>query len=314
MNYFIGIDSGGTKTEAVLVDEQGHILKHEVVCGCNPMDVGVAAARETILSVIDKLDECAPQKVKSIYAGIAGVNRISIELDDVLKNKYGFEYLRVEDDRRIVLSSMLGHANGCGLICGTGSSLSIIRENEPITQIGGLGYLIDTCGSGFELGQAALKQAFRYLDGRGEYTALVEIIEKAIGKNLWDGLGDIYLGGRPFIASLARTVFEGMTMGDKVSRRIAEAAADSLAELINVAGKHFDGAYSVVMTGGILHAYPEYADMICAKVQPQAKMIMASAPPVYGAFVESMWQCGMNIDGDVRSTFLADYKKLHLRH
>ena len=56
--------------------------------------------------------------------------------------------VRVEDDRRIVVSSTLGHADGCGMICGTGSSLSIIIGSEPIRQVGGLGYLIDTGGSG----------------------------------------------------------------------------------------------------------------------------------------------------------------------
>ena len=307
MNCFIGIDSGGTKTEAVLADEKGHILRRETDSGCNPMDVGTAAASDIIERIVARLMSSAADAGISLYAGIAGVNRIPVPLDETLKREYGFTHVCIEDDRRIVLSGSVGHINGCGLICGTGSSLSVIKESEPIRQIGGLGYLIDTGGSGFELGQAALKYAFRYLDGRGEKTVLPDLIEKELGCGLFEGLEAVYQGGRPFIASLAHVVFDGIRKGDKVCSIIAETGADALAELINVAGAYFPGEYPVIMSGGILRTYPEYVDMIHAKVCSPARLIMASAPPVYGALVEAMWKSGESVNDEVKSTFLKDY-------
>lgn len=313
MDYYIGIDSGGTKTEFILADEQGHVVCRRTDSGCNPLDVGIQAAQNIILTNLKKLVFDAPGKIVSVYAGIAGVNHVDTGLEKLVKNEFPGAAVRIEDDRRIVISGTLGHTNGCGMICGTGSSLSIITDNKPIRQIGGLGYLIDTGGSGFELGQAGLKCAFRYLDGRGEYTVLAELIAKAVGKAPWEGLADIYAGGRPFIASLAHTVFEGMKMGDRVCRRIVEDGAFRLSELTFPAEKYFDGIFPVVMTGGIFTAYPEYAKLVSDRASKRAKMILASVPPVYGALVEAMWQNGRIADGEFRNNFLHNSKTFSCR-
>lgn len=312
MNYYIGIDSGGTKTETILADEQGHIVYRTLHCGCNPMDVGVEAAQHTIRSIVKEVQAVAPcdGPIVSLYAGIAGANHAQIMEESGFAEESGIRHVRIEDDRRIVLSGTLGHVNGCGMICGTGSSLSIIREGEPIRQVGGLGYLIDTGGSGYELGQAALKHLFRYLDGRGEYTVLAELIPRHMGKQPWEGMADIYAGGRPYIASLAHTVFEGLEMGDDVCRRIVEAGAYALAELTHAAARQFEGVFPVVMTGGILRSYPGYAEMVCKQASPKAKMIMSSAPPVYGALVEAMWQCGKQAGEEISRNFAEDYARI----
>ena len=307
MDYYIGVDSGGSKTEFVLADEMGHVLQRAVDSGCNPLDKGPDVAGEIILRNVEQLAEKAPKRVCSIYAGIAGANHVDMHLTELIRHKLGGAKVRIEDDRRIVVSGTLGHADGCGMICGTGSSLSIIIGEEPIRQVGGLGYLIDTGGSGYELGQAGLRQACRYLDGRGEYTVLAELITKALGKNPWEGLADIYAGGRPFIASLAHTVFEGMELGDSVCRRLVEEAAYKLSELTFAAEKFFAGEFPVVMTGGIFNAYPEYVRLVCDKASPRARMIMAEVPPVYGALVEAMWQNGRVADASVRSNFMSGF-------
>ena len=38
MEYFIAIDGGGTKTESVLMDGNGHILQYNIRRGCNPFN------------------------------------------------------------------------------------------------------------------------------------------------------------------------------------------------------------------------------------------------------------------------------------
>ena len=46
MEYYIGIDSGGTKTEFILADAEGSVISRAVDSGCNPLDIGVDPARE----------------------------------------------------------------------------------------------------------------------------------------------------------------------------------------------------------------------------------------------------------------------------
>ena len=310
MKCYIGIDSGGTKTEAILADACGNILRRCTDRGCNPMDTGVQTTRETILSCLERLLSGAGGEPASLYAGIAGANHVKLDLNRSISQKYGIPVVKIDDDRRITVSSTLGHADGCGLICGTGSSLSILREGQPVHQVGGLGYLIDTGGSGFELGQAALKQAFRCLDGRGPHTVLAELIREKLGKDPWDAFADIYAGGRAYIASFACTVFEGWKRGDGVCQRIVEEGAGALSELTFAAERYFEGNFPIVMTGGIFTAYPEYVELVKAGASKRADMLMAAAPPVYGALVEAYYQDGIRASAETRGNFQREYRRI----
>ncbi len=55
MRCFIAIDSGGTKTDAVLFEETGHILARSLTQGCNAMDIGIDSACESLLGVLQNL-------------------------------------------------------------------------------------------------------------------------------------------------------------------------------------------------------------------------------------------------------------------
>ena len=99
-------------------------------------------------------------------------------------------------------------------------------------------------------------------------------------------------------------------MGDAVCRKIVEEGAMALSELTHVAARHFEGEFPVVMTGGILSSYPEYAALVRKNAAPNARMMMSLAPPVYGALVEAMWQNGMEANDETRRRFMADYEAI----
>lgn len=307
MDLFIAIDSGGTKTEAILARADGTIVRRVCGKGCNPMDVGVKATQTIVCDITAQLLEAADGPVISLYAGIAGANRTDTGLNELLARRFPIPRIRVEDDMRIVVSATLGHQDGCGLICGTGCSLSLIKGQWPYEQIGGLGYLIDTGGSGYELGRQALMHTYRYLDGRGPYTILAETIPQRTGKDMKAGFADIYAGGRPYIASFAGLVFEGAEQGDAICQQILEKGSDDLAELTWAAEKHFEGEFPIVMSGGIFGYFRHYADMVRRKSTPRAKMIYAKSPPVYGALVEACYQCGITLTDDVWDRFMKQY-------
>ncbi|MBQ2751344.1 MAG: hypothetical protein IJF25_02095 [Oscillospiraceae bacterium] len=310
MQYYIGIDAGGTKTEAILADQSGHIVRRTVNKGCNPMDIGVAETKSHILTVVKELADTSPETPVSVYGGIAGLDRIDVGMDAFLSENLPIPVIRTEDDGCNMISGMLGHTDGCGMVCGTGSSLFARIEGKPLVHIGGLGYLIDTGGSGYELAQDGLKQAYRYLDGRGEKTLLAERFADAIGSSMKYAFADIYGGGRPYIASLAHVVFECAADGDEISLAILDKGAFKLAELTHAAAKHFDGRFTVVMNGGIFTAYPHYAEAVKAKASPRADMIKADVPAIYGAVVEALWQNGVIADKSTRERFLDDYSRI----
>ena len=68
----IAVDGGGTKTEFIMFSEDGVILEHLKLGGCNPNSVGIEASVEILCRGIDTfLNIC--HDVCGIYIGAAGV-------------------------------------------------------------------------------------------------------------------------------------------------------------------------------------------------------------------------------------------------
>jgi len=311
MRYFLAIDAGGTKTDAVVFDETGHILCRDVSAGNNGMDIGKDLAVERLLTVLNRVSAAAPEKFAAIYGGIAGVMPLGDFYSPVVVPRMYGESVRFDDDGPSMISSTIGHRDGCGMVCGTGSSCFIRIDGQPLRKVGGKGYLIDTGGSGFEIGQEAIKLAMRSLDGRIGPTVLTELLEKRIGQKLdCKAVPVVHHGGRPYIASFAPLVFQGRKLGDAVCEEIFQRQSGLLADLTHAAARFFEGEFPVVIGGGIAAHFPEYVEAIRQKAHPRARLMLQSAPPVYGAAVEAMWDAGIEIAPDFKKNFLTDYARL----
>ena len=310
LEYFIAIDGGGTKTETVLFDETGHILYRDITTGCNVLDLGVQAAGELLMGVIEKAREYAPGEITAVFGGIAGNCHCHDALYEYLRPRLSCK-LQICDDTYSVISSVLGHGDGCGLVGGTGSSLFVRAKDHPCTHIGGWGYLIDTGGSGYNLGCDAIYAALRAVDGRGEETVLNDLLRRDLdGTPIEHAIQAIYAGGRPYIASFAHTVFEGRRMGDAVCCRIFEKEVHCLAELVHAATRYYEGEFPVVLGGGLFSAYPEYVDALREASPAQAKLLTTDMPVVYGAAVEALRVGGRALTEEFRAAFFRDYEVL----
>ena len=312
MRYFLAIDAGGTKTDAVVFDETGHIIYRDLSAGNNGMDIGQDAAVKRLLDVLERTSKAAPEKFTAMYGGIAGVMPLGdFYSPHVLPRNYA-DSVRFEDDGRALISSTVPrNIDAGGMVCGTGCSLYVRKEGEPLRKIGGKGYLIDTGGSGFELGRDAIAMAFRYAERRCHHTLLYDLIRDHMGcePEFWQR--SIYhpvTGGRAYIASFARFVFDAYRQGDWAARELFEKGSSALADLTFAAATWFEGDFPIVMSGGMVTNFPEYAKAIEAKSSTRARMILADAPPVYGAAVEAMADGGLSVDETFRTTFLNDYE------
>jgi len=311
MKYCIAIDGGGTKTDAVLFDEKGHILFRNVGKGGNATDMGVAEARRRMWETLDVVFENAPDTVSALYGGIAGVDPNGDIYSEGIRERYRLGSVRIEDDGFMLLSGTVGHADGGAMVCGTGSSLFVRKNGVEVAHIGGKGYLIDTGGSGFEIGQQAIRMAMRSMDGRIGPTILTELLRKHIDHELdCTVVPIVHKGGRPYIAGFAPLVFEGRKLGDQVCEEIFQQQSSLMADLTYAAAKHFEGDFPVVIGGGIAAHFPEYLEAIQQKAHPRAHVMLQSAPSVYGAAVEAMWDAGIGIDEEVKANFIADHARL----
>lgn len=305
-DYLIALDVGGTKTDAVLFTPDGTVLRHAVALGANPLDVGLGEACRRYLQAINALLGDDITHVRALYGGIACIEGFEERIYERLQEQISCDHMRLEGDGPCLISTMLGHADGACLICGTGSAL-IIRKGEWYTHIGGWGYLIDSCSSGFILGRKAVYAAVRAYDGRGEKTLISDLLHARCGEPIEMHLEKLYSGGRPYFASLASVVFDARRAGDRVAAQIFDECVDDLNELIWTAYRRLGGAYTLVLGGGIFRNFPEYVQALTALAPPEVSIVTADAPPVYGGAVEAMHAAGIPCGADFKANFLQSY-------
>ena len=316
MRLLIALDSGGTKTETVLFREDGHILLREVTPGADALTMGDEVSLARVAEALIRVLERSPGPVDTVFAGIAGTPYYP-GYETALREKLDgrpIGLLRVGGDGIPMISTCLVNGeDGACLICGTGCGLWIRRRalGKPL-RIGGWGYLIDTLGSGYILGRDAFRAVCFAHEGRGPETVLTDRILNGEfgGKPIMDATLELYRGGRPRIAKLAHTVFEGARAGDSVSQAILARGAEGLAGLLRVGEPYFEGhEYTVVLGGGIFAAYPEYVEMVRERSPERIRYLKVRSAPVFGDAVEALHSAGLACTGAFRDTFEDDYKK-----
>ena len=92
MNYFIGIDGGGTKTKAVLVDENLNIISEGIGGPSNFLVFDINNVSDSILELLSNLTNnvnISNKDIKSILIGTAGAGRKddAQRLEDLLLKK-----------------------------------------------------------------------------------------------------------------------------------------------------------------------------------------------------------------------------------
>ena len=68
MNFRIGVDGGGTKTECILIDDTGAICARHLAPGCNPNVVGPDQARLIVTDALCALRAQLPTSDSGLSA------------------------------------------------------------------------------------------------------------------------------------------------------------------------------------------------------------------------------------------------------
>lgn len=295
MTYVIGIDGGATKTVFALCGADGAIVRTRQTGSCNPNDVGFAQCEQELLRGISELLGGVPHsEVRACFAGISGVetDQYHIRVECALREAFpAMGQIVCQNDALNPLYGGLGEGDGCAVISGTGM-VCYARVNGELHRTGGWGPLFDRAGSGYDLGCDALTAVYRAHDGLGPQTALTALIEDMLGESAKAALGRFYRGKRALVASFAPAVFAAVRMGDEVARGILERNMEGLALHINHAARYFDGAYDVIVTGGVFHN-AEALDALLRYTSPQAHITVYDRMPAFGAVRRALLLAGI---------------------
>lgn len=294
----IGIDGGGTRTRGVLLRE-GKIVAESKSGTTRVGAVGVGESCERTLNVI--LDLCQQAEIESsevdaVVVGLAGVwleeeKQRSARLLKTLGRGHDFHFsdLIVTSDAEIALRGAFEGEEGIITIIGTGS-ISLGNPNGgELIRCGGWGIELDDEGSGAWIGREGLTAVVRAIDGRGEETALTNVIADAYPSINIDQPRTIvkaYTEGAFQYHSLSPFVMECAVEGDKVCLDIINRSAEHLLELPMALVSQFKKKkVDVALMGGIVENDTLLADKLKEKVskQKELNLIEAKSTALIGA-------------------------------
>ncbi|HEY5912284.1 MAG TPA: BadF/BadG/BcrA/BcrD ATPase family protein [Verrucomicrobiae bacterium] len=310
MPFFLGIDGGGTRTRAFLVDESGDKGAWGEAGATNPIHVTPEQVRTNLDEVVRRA--CAGAGIPrtecvSAFLGVAGVTTAEgrHKLQTVLQGcGLAHATVGVDHDIRIALAGGLAGQAGIALIVGTGSSCYGRAADGRTWQTGGWEALISDEGSGYFLGREAIAAAARMADGRTadsplrarvfqwlEITTIADILPRVHNRGL----------SRSQIAAFAPALIQLAAQGDVEALSILDQGARLLAEMVEANFRMLPTSDfpRVVITGGLGTSKTLYRDKIVAEIQkllPSAEIQDPLLPPAIGATLLAFEQAGRRVD------------------
>lgn len=258
MNLALGIDGGGTRTRALLVDPQGEVLAQAETgpSNINQVSESVLAGR------LRELCSTVLQDHESAYAcfGLAGsahaVNRSALLAIISSIPKLTTDATILCSDADIGLHGAFANEPGMLLIGGTGSICIGINETKSCYRVGGWGLLAGDYGSGHWIGNQAIEIALQQADGRCPKSALLDSVLQQLGIHQLDDLTDqlkLAAMTRNEIAALCPIVCELAQSGDEPSQTILHHAVEHLIALVRAARRHHtEETIPLCLSGGVL--------------------------------------------------------------
>jgi N-acetylglucosamine kinase-like BadF-type ATPase len=236
-SHFLGFDGGGTKTECVLADAEGHVVERVYAGPSNPLRTGYARAWFALSEAADNVlsrQRIHAGHIRAICAGLGGAGRSGVARRIMTFFERGFPNarVRVTTDLETALEAAFGAGEGIILLGGTGSAAFGRDANGRTARAGGRGPWLSDEGSAFDIGRRAVRAVSLAEEHRGPATALSKRIFTLNQSRDWDSLAeqiaknpdDIFPKTCPLVAELA-------DKDDAVAREIFAAAAVSLVEL-----------------------------------------------------------------------------------
>ena len=307
--FFIGIDGGGTKTEFVLINENGFVLSRLIKKGSNPNDCGLENSYMVLADGISEVLSAGRVSTKDvfIFAGVSGAGSgdNANKLQNMLSKIY--PYVSVQSDLANALEVCLKGEDGVAVICGTGISCSLYKDGNRKT-VGGYGYLFEDGGSGYAYGRDCVKAALKARDGYGKKTCLNDLIFENFSKDVWDCLPNLLLGGKKTVASLCPLVFTGLTMGDEVCVQIVEENLSATVELIKNALTLYNEKTCKISFIGGLTKEQLFRERMNKEFGEEYELIYANLTPVYGAVRRAVLFAGEKITKEFEQNYINSIK------
>lgn len=318
--YFLGVDAGGTKTHAALVDEDGHILGIGRESTGNWEIVGLPEAGRALQSAVDQAlsgSGVAPRDCVSATFALAGIDWDSDRRAlSSLVGSFGLGGKSiVMNDAMAVLYAGTSDGIGIASVAGTGGKTVArdgVRERES------LGMALGEGGGAGQIVAEGMRIVAEAFHGQRPPTALAGLVLQALDQpDLPTLFQAVARDGLQLSESMAPAIFDLAEAGDagcaEVIRLVAEQHARDVVGLAN--GMDFGKSpVPLVRAGGLHTAGSKPFDDAFNGVLERAGLPVATTVldvvPVVGAVVHAALSTDVPLVGKTRERLFEEALRL----
>ncbi len=298
MEYFLAIDSGGTKCESVLVGRDGKVIGFSRY---EEKNLSGRSEKAILESARGTMRQFVPENVYLV--GFACKYRASV------MHGLGFNLFPNGDEGvgrrsiRIMLTtegqsefSLYGLQDGVIMLSGTGSFVLGRNKEGRQRHYDGMGPILGDFGSGYSIGIKAAKHVIKVGWHPRHSTSLRERVFQHFGIASEGQLVTLSLSNpdRTVFASLATIVNEEAEKGDAVAVKILKESAGEICQTFHDVVTSLEmekDKYTLVGVGGVITNSRIYWDEVVSyvsKTAPNFECVLEKRPPVLGVAVNGM--------------------------
>ncbi len=288
---YIGLDAGGTKTEALARTSQQAAPTRLAGPAANLQRQGIEATARVLATLIQQSLAHHPEAtLRAVCAGVAGAGSPADQHDlaTAVRSLLGDQtpaHVQITHDGAIALEAAFEGGSGVIVIAGTGSVFFARTRDGQVLRAGGWGYLLGDEGSGHVLGIHGLRAVAHAFDG-GPPTRLQALLADRHGLATPDDLKhSVYREDWP-VQQMARLVIEAAEQRDAQAQRIIAEQTRALARQVTwLVGRADAVEPRLALLGGLTRSvfYKEALTDALLTALPRWRVQDPLHPPVVGA-------------------------------
>ena len=298
-DIILAIDGGGTKTDLAAGDINGNIGFLVSGPSTNLKSRPAAKVKDDLFRMLDSLFRnmaVSSNDIAGVSVAAAGGDRP----EDQAKWKEWFHQYGIRPKTMTVMNDCLAplaaatkKREGLVLIAGTGSIAYYFKKNGETIRAGGWGYLLGDEGSGYDIGNRALRRVLKEHDGRrydGGALSL-PVLEHFGLEHPMELITHIYEASYPreAIAGLGRVVIELASTGNKDALEIMMEAIRELEMLLSAihAKDEESKNSSLVISGGLFQSafFKQAFESSIKGTRAVQTIVHSDYSPVIGAYI-----------------------------
>lgn len=313
--YLLGIDTGSSKTHAIISDIAGNVLGFAETGSGNYEVVGLPGLKSALSHAIYQAIEQAginKEEIVSMGLGLAGYDWPSEEplmIEAIEALSLDVQYQFVND---VVLGLIAGSTHGWGIAvdAGTGNNVRGLDKHGKMGRITGNGIRFGEIGGASELVWKAMVAVTYAWSQRGPETKLSQLFMDYADVQTEEALIETLAMDKVQLDSmLARDIFTIAIQGDLVARQLVSESAIELARNTNAVIRQLNMQnedFEVVLIGSVFNAGDIYLSPFketILKFASKAKFLKLSVPPVVGGVLLAAKTIGLSAD-DLRDNLI----------